>query len=123
MRRSHALLVVPTGTPPPGGFPAVITVNGHSGSAWRMMHPSTYRREIHNWYDPIYWYGDSFARRNFVVLVIDISHRNNSPLYGQDGHPTPDWWEDGDYRDHGNGLILPSSHQDLGPRTGNRTVS
>jgi hypothetical protein len=29
----------------------------------------------------IYWYGNGYGRRRFVVLALDISHRNDSPLY------------------------------------------
>jgi hypothetical protein len=65
-RTSHAYLAVPV-APLPGGtkYPALLAVNGHGGSALRMLDPD----------DPHYWYGDSFARQGFVVLALDISHR------------------------------------------------
>jgi hypothetical protein len=110
VRRSHAKLAVPTTTSNSGKYPAVLAVNGHSGSAWRMFHPHP-----GNWFEPLYWYADSFARRGFVVLAVDISHRDDSPLYG----PPCDWWAPrehffcdqpstppypgGDDPDHGNG--------------------
>jgi dienelactone hydrolase len=97
-RCSHALLAAPTRSPPAGGYPAVIALNGHNGSAWTM---------ILNPDEPLYWYGDSFARRGFVVLAVDISHRNDSPLYGQPGHRLIHGWRDGwaggDDLNHGNG--------------------
>jgi dienelactone hydrolase len=86
IRRSHAYLALPTTSPPAYGYPAVIALNGHWGSAWTMiLNPS----------EPLYWYGDSFARRGFVVLALDISHRNDSPVYGQRGHQLIHGWEDG----------------------------
>ena len=88
-RSSHAYLTVPNSPPPAGGrYPALLAVNGHDGSAWKMMNPD----------DPYFWYGDSFARRGFVVLAVDISHRpleDRAKLY--DGYPN------GDDPDHGNG--------------------
>lgn len=94
-RQSHGYLAVPTTPAPPGGkYPAVLAVNGHGGSAWKMMSGS----------DGYFWYGDAFARRGFVVMAVDISHRPtadrkapymSSPLYGD-----PDT---GDDPAHGNG--------------------
>ncbi len=94
-RSSHAYMAVPTSPPPPGGrYPAVLALNGHGGSAWRML----------NGADGYYWYGEAFARRGFAVLAVDISHRPVSersapymvsPLYG--GALT------GDDSGHGNG--------------------
>jgi len=95
-RSSHAYLAVPTGPPPARGkYPAVLAVNGHGGSAWKMM----------NGTDHYYWYGDAFARRGFVVLAVDISHRPlsdrtapymSAPLYANELN--------GDDPAHGNGL-------------------
>ena len=92
-RRAHAYLAVPTTPPPAGGkYPVVIAVNGHQGSAWQMMNPDRV------------WYGDAFARRGFVVLALDISHRPlgdrqapymTKPLYADR--------LDGDDPEHGNG--------------------
>ena len=95
-RSSHGYMAVPTGAPPSSGrYPAVLAVNGHGGSAWKMM----------NGTDHYYWYGDAFARRGFVVLAVDISHRPLSdrsapymtaPLYTNEPN--------GDDPAHGNGL-------------------
>jgi len=92
-RREHGYLAVPTTPPPAGGkFPAVVAVNGHSGSAWSMMNPDHA------------WYGDSFARRGFIVLALDISHR---PLEDRSApYMTKPLYSDrlqGDDPDHGNG--------------------
>jgi hypothetical protein len=84
VRDSHAYLAVPRVAPPNGKFDAVLVVNGHGGSAWNMMNPSS----------DLYWYGDSFARHGYVVLAVDISHRNDSPLYPP---------SNGDDAEHGNG--------------------
>jgi hypothetical protein len=107
-RRSHAYLAVPTTAPPSAGrYPAVLAVNGHGGSAWKMMNPD----------DVYFWYGDSCARRGFVVLAVDISHRpaadrrglyggaegGDDPAHGNGSHPSikapgfdSDWEEDGE---------------------------
>src|SRR5262249_34284560 len=107
-RRSHAYLAGPTPRPAEGGrYPAVLAVNGHSGSAAKMMNPD----------DGYFWYGDSFARRGFVVLAVDISHRpvadrrglyggytdGDDPAGGNGTHPSikapgfdSDWEEDGE---------------------------
>jgi pimeloyl-ACP methyl ester carboxylesterase len=103
---------VPTTPPPAGGkYPVVIAVNGHGGSAWRMMSPDSV------------WYGDAFARRGYVVLALDIGHRpladrqapymakplyanvldGDDPAHGNGTHPAikaagfdSDWEEDGE---------------------------
>src|SRR5206468_1965888 len=95
-RRVHAYLAVPTTRPPKGGkFPAVLAVNGHDGSAWKMLNPG----------DEYYWYGDAFARRGFVVMAVDISHRDSGddPGHGNGPHPAikasgfdSDWEQDGE---------------------------
>lgn len=101
-------LATPNGTPPSGGFPAAMVLNGHAGSAWELFLPS----------HQFYWHGDGFARRNFVVLALDISHRppnERQGLYagyadgdnscaGNGSHPairmpgfsTSDWVDDGE---------------------------
>lgn len=61
----YGYLATPTWPQPPGGFRAVVAVNGHGGSAQHLMTPS----------DPYFWHGDSAARRGLVVLAIDIGHR------------------------------------------------
>jgi dienelactone hydrolase len=111
-RRAHGYLAVPTTPPPAGGkYPVVIAVNGHGGSAWRTMNPDGT------------WYGDAFARRGYVVLALDISHRpladrqapymskplysdrvdGEDPAHGNGPHPSikaagfdSDWEEDGE---------------------------
>jgi len=92
-RRAHTYLAVPTTPPPAGGkYPVVLAVNGHGGSAWRMMNPD------------IVWYGDAFARRGYVVLALDISHR---PLEDRKApymtKPLYDNLLNGDDAAHGNG--------------------
>ena len=111
-RRAHGYLAVPTTPPPAGGkYPVVIAVNGHGGSAWRMMNPDSV------------WYGDAFARRGYIVLALDIGHRpigdrqapymtqplypdrnaGDDPAHGNGFHPSikaagfdSDWEEDGE---------------------------
>lgn len=88
-RSSHAYLAVPNAPPAAGGkYPALLAVNGHSGSAWKMMNPD----------DQYFWYGDAFARRGFVVLAVDISHR---PTDDRDG--LYEGYDPGDDTAHGNG--------------------
>jgi len=105
-RRSHGFLAVPTTPPPPGGYPAVLSLNGHYGSALGQFQP-----------DNFFWYGDAFARRGYVVLALDISHRPltdanglyNDPVDGdrpdEENHAHPaiaapgldsDWVDDGE---------------------------
>lgn len=72
-RASHAYLAVPTTPPPAGGYPVVLALNGHWGSARQVMDPSS-----------VYWYGDGYARRGCVVIAVDVSHRpyaERSALY------------------------------------------
>lgn len=103
-RRSHAYLAIPTSIPEGKRVGAVLALNDHGGSAKQMMSPGSDTQ----------WYGDSFARRGFVVLALDVSHRDDSPSYKQTGgddpasgnsaHPsikvpgftTSDWEEDGE---------------------------
>jgi dienelactone hydrolase len=105
-RRSHGLLAVPTTPPPPGGYGLVLSLNGHGGSA-HMQFQS----------DGIFWYGDAYARRGYVVLALDVSHRpldqagglyswppdGDSPETGNHAHPPiaapgldSDWSDDGE---------------------------
>lgn len=107
VRDVHGWLAVPTGVPPAGGFPAVVALNGHAGSAYRVLDPTS----------ETYWFGDAYARRGKVVLAVDISHRplaDRDDLYGDyDGGDEPgvgngphpairsagfdaDWEEDGE---------------------------
>jgi dienelactone hydrolase len=105
-RRSHAVLAVPTTPPPPAGYSVVLAVNGHGGSA-----------QQHFQSDGYFWYGDAYARRGYVVLALDISHRplaeagglywdppnGDSPETGNHAHPAiaapgldSDWSDDGE---------------------------
>jgi dienelactone hydrolase len=63
-RQAHGYISVPTTAPPAGGYPVVLALNGHYGSAWDVFDPG--------WW---FWYGDSFARRGYVVISVDIGHR------------------------------------------------
>jgi len=85
-RTIHGFIARPTTAAPAGGYPIVIAVNGHNGSAFRVMSPG----------DELFWYGDGFARRGFLVVSVDISHRANddTPLYSN---------SPGDNPEHGNG--------------------
>jgi len=97
VRRGHGWLAVPDPPPPPGTkCPAVLAMNGHHGSAHRVMDPNGGHGSAH------YWYGDSFARRFFrpaddnlpyIVLAVDTSHRNDAPYnpgYGGGDDPSHD---------------------------------
>jgi len=92
-RRAHGYL-----SRPPGASdelrPVALVLNGHGGSASGMMHPN----------NP-YWYGESFARRGYIVLALDISHRSHGddPGNGNIAHPaiaspgySTDWEEEGE---------------------------
>ncbi|HVV16468.1 MAG TPA: hypothetical protein VHH90_04630 [Polyangia bacterium] len=105
-RQAHGYLAVPTTPAPAGGYPVAVAMNGHGGSAYDVFDPQG-----------LYWYGDSFARRGFVVAAVDIGHRplaDRATIYSdyQDGddpgtgngtHPaieeagmSSDWEEDGE---------------------------
>lgn len=103
-RTVHGYLAVPTTPPPSGGkYRVAIVANGHGGSAFATMNPAS-----------MYWYGDGFARRGYLVVAVDVSHRNDSPIYtdypngdkpdqGNGAHPSirttaldSDWEEDGE---------------------------
>ena len=114
-RRAHGWLALPT--PRQGErLRGVVAVNGHPdpnvfnrSSAWCLLDPT----------DADYWYGEAFARRGYVVVAVDISHRpledrqalysdftmGNDPLHGNGPHPAiqssehvhdSDWEEDGE---------------------------
>lgn len=87
VRPIHAWIAWPEAPRPPDGFPVLVALNGHGGSAARLFDAS----------NDLYWYGDGFARRGFVVLAVDISHRpgeDSVQLYAP--HP-------GDDPERGNG--------------------
>ncbi len=108
-REVHGYLARPKVVPASGKFPLLVAVNGHGGSAHQTFEPGggTYG---------IYWYGDAFARRGYMVLAIDISHRlatdqklysdtktGDDPVNGNGLHPAikaagfdTDWEEDGE---------------------------
>ncbi|MGZ8245065.1 alpha/beta hydrolase family protein [Methylomagnum sp.] len=85
-RQAHAYLAVPKGIPSGAKLPVVLALNGHGGSAWQVMSGD----------NSLFWYGDSFARHGYIVLAIDMSHRNDSPLYS-------DGYSNGDDPANGNG--------------------
>jgi dienelactone hydrolase len=89
----NGLLATPAGPPPPGGFRAVVAVNGHGGSAQQIMTSN----------DEFFWYGESAARRDLIVLAIDIGHRpkwNTGPIVHPPiidaGFADSNWEEDGE---------------------------
>lgn len=93
-RRAHGYLSRP-GSSHDGKRPAVLVLNGHGGSAHAMMNPDHLE----------YWYGDAFARRGYIVLALDVSHRDHGddPDNGNVAHPpiaadgfSTDWEEDGE---------------------------
>jgi hypothetical protein len=105
-RQGHGFLAVPQAAPPPEGYGVVLALNGHGGSAQHQMQS-----------DGDLWYGDSFARRGYMVLAIDVSHRpphesggiyadpvdGDSPETGNHAHPAiaapgydSDWADDGE---------------------------
>jgi hypothetical protein len=98
-RYSHGWIAIPNEIN--GIRPAVLALNGHGGSAWDVVQPNAKRADL----DSIYWYGDAYARRGYVVLAVDISHRDDSPLYGPNSpRYGPDYWSPwGDDPSHGNG--------------------
>jgi hypothetical protein len=79
-------LAVPTTPPPPAGYSLVVSLNGHLGSAEQQFHS-----------DGIFWYGDAYARRGYMVLSLDISHRPPEQSGGRYGDPV-----DGDSPETGN---------------------
>ncbi len=102
----HAYVARPTTPAPAGGYPVAVAVNGHFGSAYQAMSP-----------DNAYWYGDAFARRGYLVVAVDVSHRpladrrglyvdltdGDDPAHGNGTHPSvaapgmgTDWEEDGE---------------------------
>lgn len=106
VRHAHGYLAVPTTPPPAGGYPVVLALNGHGGSAHAVFDPGG-----------MYWYGDAFARRGYLVVSVDIGHRplaDRADYYtdvldgddaqaGNGPHPaievsgmTSDWEEDGE---------------------------
>jgi dienelactone hydrolase len=86
-RHAHGYIARPTAPPPPGGYAIAIALNGHWGSAADVMDPNTW-----------YWFGDAFARRNFMVVAVDMSHR---PLGDRDGQYAD--FTSGDNFSRGNG--------------------
>ncbi len=90
-RRCRAWLAVPTAPPAAGKYPAAICLNGHLGSAHSLFFPGQDGGK--QWY----WYGDAFARRGYVVLAVNISHR---PPPDRRGRYTG--YENGDDPAHGN---------------------
>jgi hypothetical protein len=107
MRAVNVWIARPSTPPPARGYPVVVALNGHGGSALSVMNPN----------HPLFAYGDAYARRGFVVLAVDVSHRPlndraslyTDTLYGDEAiagngpHPAvrhgslpPSWEEDGE---------------------------
>ncbi len=105
-RDAHLYVARPATQPPLDGFPVVVALNGHYGSARQVMDPDTG-----------YGYGDAYARRGYVVVAVDVSHRpvadraalytdlaaGDDPASGATPHPAihadgldSDWEEDGE---------------------------
>jgi hypothetical protein len=84
-RAAHGWLAVPNGLQAGDTQAAVLALNGHGGSAYACMDGG----------NATFWYGDGFARRGYVVLALDVSHRNDSPFYSDEPN--------GDDPAHGNG--------------------
>lgn len=89
----NGILATPNGPVPAGGFRPMVIVNGHSGSAQQCMTSS----------DEYFWYGESAARRDLIVLAIDIGHRpkwNWGPIVHppivDHGYIDSNWEEDGE---------------------------
>lgn len=87
-------LAIPQGPVPPEGFRALVAVNGHGGDAQQVLASNS---------GDIYWYGESAARRNLMVLAIDIGHRpkwNMGPIVHPPiidaGYADSNWEEDGE---------------------------
>jgi len=92
-REFEGYLAFPTTPPPLGGYTAFVALNGHDGSAQHSMTQS----------DRYYWYGESAARRNMVVLAVDIGHRPEwfagpvfHPAIIGSSYTATDWEEEGE---------------------------
>lgn len=94
LRHGHGWLATPAGGTGQRR-PAALVLNGHGGSARLMMTPD----------HPDYWYGDAFARRGYITLALDVSHRTfgDHPETGNGPHPpiaapgfSSDWEEEGE---------------------------
>ncbi|HEY8926633.1 MAG TPA: hypothetical protein VIU64_19755 [Polyangia bacterium] len=105
-RHAHGWVATPETPPPAEGYSVVLALNGHDGSARDVFDGKS-----------AYWYGDSFARRGFLVVAVDVGHRplgDRASLYtnqtggddaatGNGTHPaieapglSSDWEEDGE---------------------------
>jgi dienelactone hydrolase len=103
----HGFVTTPSTPPPANGWPLLLALNGHYGSAAATLDLG----------EDMYWYGDAWARRGFVVVSIDVGHRpladraslyddladGDDPLRGNGPHPAiaaagldSDWEEDGE---------------------------
>ncbi len=89
-RLTHGYMAMPSDIQHGELLPAYIALNGHRGSAWLDMFPSIFiafcisTLPLINYLkdaSDIYWFGNAFGRRRFIVYAVDISHRNDSPLY------------------------------------------
>jgi hypothetical protein len=91
-RAIHGWVAVPNA---PAPHPVVLAINGHGGTALSVMTPD----------DGLFYYGDAYARRGFLVVAIDVKHHPDEEIAGEDGthaaiigdgFATSDWEEDGE---------------------------
>ncbi len=73
-RRASALLATPEPLASGARLRAVVALHDHGSSAQEIMARAGGAQQ----------FGDAFARRGFVVLALDVSHRGDGPLYEAD---------------------------------------
>jgi len=78
----HALLTVPAGTPPKGGWPAIVFNHGY-------IPPNVYRTT-----ERYVAYQDAFARAGFVTLKSDYRGHGSSQGVALGGYYTPGYTDD-----------------------------
>lgn len=78
----HALLTVPSGTPPPGGWPAIVFNHGY-------IPPAEYRTT-----ERYVAYQDAFARAGFVTLKSDYRGHGDSEGEARGGYNDPGYTVD-----------------------------
>lgn len=77
--KQYALLTVPEGEPPQGGWPAIVFNHGY-------ISPSVYRTT-----EKYVAYVDGFARQGYVVLKPDYRGHGNSEGVASGGYGSPDY--------------------------------